>query len=65
MDGRKIPADADPRWFGYAVGHWDGNDLVIDSAAYGGENLARRRTASATPTAKTWSCRSAGSTRTR
>jgi len=34
MDGRKIPADADPRWFGYAVGHWDGNDLVIDSAAY-------------------------------
>jgi hypothetical protein len=34
MDGRKIPADADPRWFGYAVGHWDGNTLVIDSAAY-------------------------------
>ena len=34
MDGRKIPEDADPRWFGYAVGHWDGNDLMIDSAHY-------------------------------
>lgn len=34
MDGRKIPPDADPRWFGYAVGHWDGDTLVVDSAAY-------------------------------
>lgn len=34
MDGRKIPPDADPRWFGYAVGHWDGDALVVDSAAY-------------------------------
>jgi hypothetical protein len=34
MDGRKIPDDVDPRWFGYAVGHWDGSTLVVDSAGY-------------------------------
>jgi hypothetical protein len=34
MDGRKIPEDADPRWYGYAVGHWDGNTLVVHSADY-------------------------------
>jgi hypothetical protein len=34
MDGRQIPEDADPRWYGYAVGHWDGNTLVVHSAVY-------------------------------
>ncbi len=34
LDGRKIPEDADPRWYGYAVGHWDGDTLVVDSGAY-------------------------------
>lgn len=34
LDGRKIPPDADPRWYGYAVGHWEGNSLIVDSAAY-------------------------------
>lgn len=34
LDGRKIPQDTDPRWYGYAVGHWEGNTLVVDSAAY-------------------------------
>jgi hypothetical protein len=33
-DGRQIPADADPRWYGYAVGHWDGNTLLVHSADY-------------------------------
>jgi hypothetical protein len=33
-DGRKIPDDVDPRWFGYAVGHWDGSTLVVNSAGY-------------------------------
>jgi hypothetical protein len=22
-DGRKLPTDPDPRWYGYSVGHWD------------------------------------------
>jgi hypothetical protein len=30
MDGHPIPKDSDPLWMGYAVGHWDGNDLVVD-----------------------------------
>lgn len=34
LDGRKIPDDVDPRWFGYAVGHWEGSTLVVDSAGY-------------------------------
>jgi hypothetical protein len=33
-DGRKIPDDVDPRWYGWAVGHWEGDSLVIDSSGY-------------------------------
>jgi len=34
MDGRKPPEDADPLWFGYSIGHWDGNDLVVESTGF-------------------------------
>lgn len=34
MDGRKLPTDTDPRWYGYAVGRWDGDTLVVESAGY-------------------------------
>jgi len=34
MDGRKLPADLDPRWYGWAVGHWEGDALVVDSTGY-------------------------------
>jgi hypothetical protein len=34
-DGRKLPADPpQPRWFGYNVGHWEGNTLVVESNGY-------------------------------
>ena len=34
-DGRSLPQDPDPTWFGYAVGHWEGDDtLVVESAGY-------------------------------
>ncbi len=30
--GRKLPGDeADSRWFGYAVGHWEGDTFVVTS----------------------------------
>jgi hypothetical protein len=31
-DGRPLPKDPDPAWFGYSVGKWDGDTLVVDTA---------------------------------
>ena len=33
-DGRTIPADMDPRWYGWNVGHWEGNNFIVDSTNY-------------------------------
>ena len=34
-DGRKLPEDLDqPRWYGWAVGHWEGDALIVDSKGY-------------------------------
>jgi len=33
-DGRKLPADPNPAWMGYSVGHWEGDTLVVDSAGF-------------------------------
>jgi hypothetical protein len=34
-DGRKVPDDPDVNhWYGYSVGHWDGNTFVIDSYGF-------------------------------
>jgi hypothetical protein len=33
-DGRELPKDPDPWFYGHAVGHWDGDALVIDSTGY-------------------------------
>ncbi|HSJ41948.1 MAG TPA: hypothetical protein VK955_12965 [Xanthobacteraceae bacterium] len=32
-DGRTLPAQGDvqPWWYGYSVGHWDGDDLVVET----------------------------------
>jgi hypothetical protein len=31
-DGRQLPGDdADSRWYGYAVGHWEGDTFVVNS----------------------------------
>jgi len=33
-DGRSLPEDADPAWFGHAIGHWEGDyTLVVESSA--------------------------------
>ena len=33
-DGRKLPEDPDPRWFGYSVGKWEGDTLVVQSTGF-------------------------------
>ena len=34
-DGRALPKDPNPTWYGYAIGHWEGDDtLVVESAGY-------------------------------
>lgn len=33
-DGRDLPKDPNPTWFGYSIGRWDGDTLVITSAGF-------------------------------
>ena len=33
-DGRKLPANPQPTWFGYSVGHWEGDVLVVETAGF-------------------------------
>jgi hypothetical protein len=34
-DGRPLPGkDADPWWYGYSTGHWDGDTLVVQSSGF-------------------------------
>jgi hypothetical protein len=35
MDGRSLPPkDAEPWWYGYSIGHWDGDDLVVETTGF-------------------------------
>jgi hypothetical protein len=33
-DGRPLPKDAEPWWYGYSVGKWDGDTLVVESKGF-------------------------------
>ena len=33
-DGRKLPVDPNPSWFGYSVAHWDKATLVVESSGF-------------------------------
>jgi hypothetical protein len=33
-DGRPMPKDPEPWWFGYSVGKWEGDTLVVESAHF-------------------------------
>jgi hypothetical protein len=35
MDGRPLPSDdAQPWWYGYSIGHWDGDTLVVETKGF-------------------------------
>lgn len=33
-DGRSLPTDWDPRWYGYSVGRWEGDTFIVDSVGF-------------------------------
>ena len=33
-DGRALPVNPEPRWYGYAVGHWNGDTFIVESSGY-------------------------------
>ncbi len=33
-DGRPLPTDAEPWWFGYSTGKWEGDTLVVESVKF-------------------------------
>lgn len=34
LDGRALPKNPQPTWFGYSVGHWEGDVLVVESVGF-------------------------------
>ncbi len=37
LDGRPLPKDPNPQWYGYSVAKWDGDTLVIESSGFNGK----------------------------
>lgn len=37
LDGREVADDATPTWFGYSIGRWDGDTLVVDTKGFNGK----------------------------
>jgi len=33
-DGRKLPVDPDPAYYGYSIGRWEGDTFVADTAGF-------------------------------
>jgi hypothetical protein len=36
MDGRSLPPITNPTWFGYSIGKWDGDTIVIETTGFNG-----------------------------
>ena len=39
MDGRDPPADLEPTWQGHAIGHWEGDTLVVDVTGFNEKSI--------------------------
>jgi hypothetical protein len=39
LDGRDYPTDIPPQWYGYSVGHWEGDTLVVETRNIREENI--------------------------
>lgn len=37
-DGRSLPQDPNPTWFGYSIGHWDSGTLVVETSGVNGRS---------------------------
>ena len=33
-DGRKLPVDPDPAWYGYSIGRWEGDTFVVETSGF-------------------------------
>ena len=33
-DGRPLPKDPNPTWMGYSIGHWEGDELVVETTGF-------------------------------
>ncbi len=42
-DGRSAPKDPQPWWYGYSVGKWDGDTLVVETTGFRDLGMARCR----------------------
>jgi hypothetical protein len=36
-DGRALPVDPDPAWYGYSIGHWEGETFVAETSGFRGD----------------------------
>jgi len=37
-DGRPLPVDPQPAWFGYSIGRWEGDRLAVTTAGFNGRS---------------------------
>jgi hypothetical protein len=37
LDGRPLVKDPNPQWYGYSLGKWDGDTLVVESSGFSGK----------------------------
>ena len=41
MDGRNLPSDPVPAWYGYSVGKWDGDTLIVETIGFNDNGIVR------------------------